>query len=331
MERRRLLVTGGSGFLGTNVVERFRSLGWETHNFDVDPPKASAHREAWTRVDILDRDRFIAETRSRQPEIVLHLAARTDLAEERNLAGYAANIEGVCNLVDAVRASGSVRRVIVASSQLVCRLGYRPKDNYDFQPSTLYGRSKVLTERIVHAAADGDSTWTIVRPTSLWGPWFGVPLRNLFLLVRRGRYVQAAGVTTWKQWGFVGNTVFQIERLIEAPVDSVHRKTFYLADYEPVELSDFVERVRRAFGARAVLRAPAPALWAAALLGDVAKRVGWSNPPLSTFRYRNIVTDEIQDVGPIRAISGPLPFTVDEGIAMTVRWLRDAEASRTSS
>lgn len=323
-------MTGGSGFLGTNILEHFRGLGWETLNFDVDPPKLRAHRDRWTQVDVLDRDRLVAETRRCQPEIVLHLAARTDLAEERNLAGYATNIDGVCNVVDAVRASGSVRRVIVASSQLVCRLGYRPRDEYDYQPTTLYGRSKVLTERIVHAAADGESTWTIVRPTSLWGPWFGVPLRNLFLLVKQGRYVQAAGVKTWKQWGFVGNTVVQVERLIDAPAENVHRKTFYLADYEPVELSDFVERVRRAFGARAIRRAPARGLRAAAVLGDVAKRVGWSSPPLTTFRYRNIVTDELQDLEPIRVITGPLPFSVDEGIAKTVAWLRHLESSRTT-
>ncbi|MFK9714751.1 NAD-dependent epimerase/dehydratase family protein, partial [Escherichia coli] len=83
------------------------------------------------------------------PDAVVHLAARIDLDEKTDLSGYTANIEGVENLVEAIRRTPSVRRVIWTSSQLVCRVGYVPTSDTDYKADTLYGKSKVRTEEIV--------------------------------------------------------------------------------------------------------------------------------------------------------------------------------------
>jgi nucleoside-diphosphate-sugar epimerase len=315
-----MLVTGGSGFIGTNLVEHFREAGWEVRSFDIAPPRKAEHQSLWTPMDILDRQRLVAETREFGPSVVLHFAARTDLRERRNLGGYASNIDGVCNLIDAVQLTKSVELVIVASSQLVCPLGYIPRDDYDYRPTTLYGQSKVLSERIVRVAAL-NAAWTIVRPTSVWGPWFDAPFRDLFRRIARGSYFHPAGHAVWKQWSFVGNTVFQIGKVVDAPRTKIDRKTFYLAEYEAVELYAFVDKVREALGARPIRKIPARALLAAALAGDIARKLGWQDPPLSSSRYRNIVQDETQDTEPIRDIAGPLPFSVGDGITLTVDWL----------
>lgn len=322
----RVLITGGSGFIGTNLVEHFHQDGWETYNFDVAPPRNAAHHRFWKQIDILDRSRLVREVRELGPSVVLHFAARTDLRERRNLGGYAANIDGVCNVIDAVREAASVERLVVASSQLVCPPGYVPRDDYDYRPTTPYGQSKVLTERIVRLAG-GTPTWTIVRPTSVWGPWFGAPFRNLFRLIARNSYIHPAGLTAWKAWNFVGNTVFEIQQILDAPPHKVAGKTLYLSDYEPTELSAFVERVRCALGSKPMRTMPDPVLRAVALAGDVATRLGWRDPPLSTFRYRNFIGNEAVDTDPIREIAGPLPFSVDDGIELTAGWLR-GERSR---
>jgi len=317
----RMLITGASGFIGTNLVEHYRKAGWEVRNFDIAPPRNAEHHDLWTPMDILDRQRLVAGSRDFAPSVVVHFAARTDLRERRNLGGYASNIEGVCNLIDAVRLSNSVERVIVASSQLVCPLGYVPQDDDDYRPTTLYGQSKALGERIVRLA-NLDAAWTIVRPTSVWGPWFDAPFRELFRRIARGSYVHPAGHVIWKQWSFVGNTVSQIGQVVDAPRSTVDRKTLYLAEYEPIELYAFVDKVREALGGRPIRTIPRRALRAAALMGDAARKLGWQDPPLSTFRYKNIVQNETQNTDPIRAIAGPLPFSVDEGIKLTVEWLR---------
>ena len=321
MTDRRVIVTGGSGFVGTNLVEYFSQQGWEIRNFDVAHPRNPDHLCYWTGVNILDKKRLIEETQKFQPTVFLHFAARTDLNERQNLAGYAANIEGVGNVIEAIQSTDSIQRAHFTSSQLVCALGYRPHDEYDYRPSTLYGQSKVLTERIIRAAENLGAVWTILRPTSLWGPWFDVPYKNFFIAIARNLYVHPGSICTLKQWGFVGNSVFQVHRLIEAPVEKVHKKTFYLADYEPVELRDFANKVQVALGAKPIRTVSPGLLKTAALLGDMGKKIGWATPPLTTFRYRNMITMETQDLSLMQEVTGPLPYSVDQGINTTVRWL----------
>ena len=65
--------------------------------------------------------------------------------DKAGIQGYAANIQGVENLVAAIRQTPSLSLCIFTSTQLVCRVGYVPKDDQDYQPNTLYGESKVLT------------------------------------------------------------------------------------------------------------------------------------------------------------------------------------------
>ena len=174
-------------------------------------------------------------------------------------------------------------------------------------------------------AEDLDITWTILRPTSLWGPWFGVPYKSFFSSIARNVYVHPAGVRTWKQWGFIGNSVYQVQRLLDAPCDQVGGKTFYLADYEAVELQQFADMVQAAVGARPIRSISLSVLRTIARLGDLGQKLGWQSPPLTSFRLRNMLTVETQDLGNLPSLIGPLPYSLQDGIAMTVSWLRDHE------
>lgn len=318
--RRTIVITGGSGFIGTNLVDHFTNAGWRVRNLDIAAPRNPEHMRYWTAVDLLDRDLLTAEIAAARPKAVLHFAARTDLDERAGLSGYRANVEGVANVVQALRGVRSVERVVFASTQLVASPDGPPDGDLDYRPTTTYGRSKALGEMIVRAA-DVAPAWTIVRPTSIWGPWCGTPFREFFTAVARGRYVQPAGMRVTKQWGYVGNACRQIECLLSADAADVNRRTFYLSDYDVVDLHDFANRVRHALGRPPVRLVPAQLLRLGAAMGDVAQRMGWDRPPLTSFRYRNLVRNERQELEPLRRLAGVLPFSVDDGIAATVAWL----------
>lgn len=317
-----IIITGGSGFIGTNLVEHFSEQGWQVMNLDIAPPRNPRHLHLWQKVDLLNRESLIRAIAQFAPTYLLHFAARTDLKERQNLAGYAANIEGVCNIIDAIRETPSLRRVIFASSQLVCQLGYSPRHEWDYCPTTLYGTSKMIGERIVRTADEIGSVWCIVRPTSLWGPWFDVPYKNFFTVIARNLYVHPGQARTRKQWGFIGNTVYQVEKLLKAPEKEIHKRLFYLADFEPLELRRFADMVQQAFGSSPIHTAPSGLLRLAARAGDLLQRFGWKNPPLTSFRLLNMITDELCDTTPLQAIAGNLPYTTEQGIEMTVKWMR---------
>jgi nucleoside-diphosphate-sugar epimerase len=318
---RTVIVTGGSGFVGTNLVEAFQSNGWRVWNLDLAPPRNPAHAGLWNKIDICDKSSMLRLFLSKRPDTVIHCAARTDLRERENLDGYRTNIDGICSLIDVLRAVGFVRRGIFFSTQLVCALGYHPSNPEDYAPSTMYGRSKVVMEKIIRSARDFLPVWTIVRPTSLWGPWFEEPYRDFFSVIRSGLYVHPEGIRTRKQWGYIGNAVFQIQSLIRAPARSIHEKTFFLADYTPIELSEFADKVAAAFGSPMVRKVPLWMLAAVGLVGEKLETFGLPHPPLTRFRLENILAEELHDLSPLRKITGRLPFSVEEGLQETVRWL----------
>src|ERR1700733_9627266 len=134
----KVLVTGSSGFIGQALVRRLKAAGWDVAGLDKGAGAPSKYL-----CDILDAARLTESVREYSPDALVHLAARTDLDEKTTLAGYAANIDGVQNLIAAVRSTPSIKRVIWTSSQLVCRVGYVPRDDTDYAADTLYGLSKI--------------------------------------------------------------------------------------------------------------------------------------------------------------------------------------------
>ena len=57
---------------------------------------------------------------------------------------------------------GTVQKAVFASSMYVCEPGYMPKDFEDYAPHTLYGESKVETERRIKKA-NPSYTWSIIK------------------------------------------------------------------------------------------------------------------------------------------------------------------------
>ena len=321
----RILVTGGSGFIGTNMMQHWIDRGVEVRNVDSKPPLNPKHQSLWTHADIREKEAYTSAVKDFRPDCLLHLAARADL-NGQTAADYDANTIGVENTVLAAKAGG-VPRVLFVSTQLVCTPGYQPKTDDDYCPPNLYGESKVIGEQIVRTMAGDAFTWVLLRPTSIWGPWFNEPYRDFFLRVRRGGYVQAKGVRVAKSFGYVGNTVQQLAALSACPAESIHRRVLYVADYEPVVVSEWANMIQREWGAAPIKEVPLGVLQIAAKAGDALKRLGWKSPPLTSYRLRNLLTSSPQDMEPLRTVCGLMPYSQGEGTRLTVEWLRGQEQS----
>lgn len=320
--KNRIVVTGGSGFIGTNLVEHLRVKGHDVLSIDNSAPRNIAHIPHWRKVDFLDKALLTKVLSDFDPTTVFHLGARTDL-NGGEIAAYRANVGGVENMVQALKTLRNLERVVFASSMLVCRLGYLPKNDDDYCPNTVYGASKVEGEQIVRR--EQDLPWIIVRPTSLWGPWFDVPYRSFFDAIKGGWYLHPRGLKVYRSYGFVLNSVFQLEELISAPSIDVNHKIFYLADDQPIELGHWANLIQHTFGCRRVRQVPLGLLKLAARTGDLLKLLGWPNPPLTSFRLNNLTTDAVFDTACLPPIKEQLPYKIEEATRLTVDWMLEGE------
>lgn len=317
----KVLVTGSSGFIGQALVRRLRAEHCEVVGLDKVPAGTTD-----IVCDILDAEGLAKAVTGAAPDAVVHLAARIDLDEKTDLSGYTANIEGVENLVEAVRQTPSVRRAIWTSSQLVCRVGYVPTSDTDYKADTLYGKSKVRTEEIVRGADGAGREWCLARPTTVWGPGMSAHYQRFLRMIERGHYFHVGQGPLWKSYSYIENIAFQYWRLLSVPAGQIHRRTFYLADYTPIDLIAWSDAFQRAFGSRPIPHLPSSVAWTLAHCGDAVNAIGLKRFPFNSFRLNNVLTQYQFDLAPTAAVCGPLPYDMEQGVAATVAWLRNISA-----
>lgn len=317
---KKILITGGSGFIGTNLIENLlASKQYTILNLDIVPPKVQDHMAIWHNTDIRDNEALSKAIFLFKPELVVHLAARTDL-NGKTIEEYDANTTGVSNLLNALKETPSLQRAVFASSMYVCEPGYQPKDFEDYAPHTIYGESKVLTEKIIKQENPTEYTWSIIRPTSIWGPWFGEPYANFFHIVLGKKYFHLGEKACTKTYGYIDNTVYQILSLVNAPVEKVHKKVFYLGDWPAYNISEWADEIADYIGIK-IPRIPFFLFRIAGWGGDALKGVGIKFP-MTSFRLKNMTTNNVHDLTPIKEVAPNLPVSRKEGVRITIDWIR---------
>jgi nucleoside-diphosphate-sugar epimerase len=179
----KVLVTGATGFIGSQLVERLVADGRDVTAPARGEEKARFVSELGATPVIGDlHDRAVLESAVDGADLVVHLAG---LVKARGEAEFLrVNREGTRVLVDVARRAGNVRFVLVSSLAAAgpSSPGRRRMADEPGQPVTAYGRSKLAAEEVVRSSG---LPWTIVRPPMVYGPR-DVEVFKLFKVVRRG-------------------------------------------------------------------------------------------------------------------------------------------------
>ena len=317
----KILLTGASGFIGTNLLEDLLKKGYEVKNLDWNEPKITARKNLWENINITNYDEFEKAVISFNPDYIVHLAARTDL-DGKTLEDYEQNITGVENLMKIIHKLPKLKKFIITSSKFVTRNGYQIKNQRDYCPHTKYGESKVETEtRVWNDIPDCD--WCIIRPTSIWGPWFGVPYRNFFDMVIRRMYFHIGHIKCHKTYGYIGNAIYQIEHLLFNETKDVNNKVFYIGDEPPYEINEWADEIAAALG----FKIPTMPVWFVKCLAKFGDFLGFFHIhfPMQSFRFTNMTNDGINDMSNTYKIAPEMPYTRLEGVMETIAWINKYE------
>ena len=260
----RVLVTGGSGFVGANLVTELLNRGCEVRSFDRVPSPLPAHpRLEVFQGDITEIDDVAFAVGG--VDTVIHTAAIIDLmggasvTEEYRRRSFAVNVTGTQNLVRAAQKAGVQRFVYTASNSVVMG-GQRISDGDETLPYTerfndLYTETKVVAEKFVlgqNGGDDGTGMLTCsVRPSGIWGRGDQTMFRKVFESVLAGHVkVLVGGKNVKLDNSYVHNLVhgFILAAQHLVPGGTAPGQAYFINDGEPINMFEFTRPVVEACG-----------------------------------------------------------------------------------
>jgi dTDP-glucose 4,6-dehydratase len=316
--RKRVLVTGGAGFISSTFVRHLlAATDYEVVTLDALTYAGNLENLA----DVIAHERLsFVHGDIRDPALVKQLVAEVDVivnaaAEshvEKSITDGASefvttNVEGTQILLDAIRETPVERFILISSSEVYGTAEYAPMDErHPIEPRSPYAATKAGADRLVY------SYWctyglpvTIVRPFNNYGPRQHpekvIPRFITQALQDEPLTIHGDGHAS-RDWLYVEDDAEAIEAIIEAPIETVAGETINVATGIDISVSDIADLVLDQLGKPRELKVHVPER-----LGQVDRHIG--------------STDKAE-----RLVGWRAETSFADGLERTVSWYRDNEA-----
>ena len=277
-----VFVTGGSGFIGTHLLERLEERG-DTVNALARSDGSARTVEACGATAVRGNlgDMEAMKEGMQDCDVVFHLAAKADRWGPRD-AFFDVNVRGTENILEAAR-EANVKTFVHTSTEAVLSDG-NPLHNvdetepYPDNPIPRYPETKGEAERRVVAANDEELTTVAVRPRFVWGPRDETLLPEFVEAIESGQFV-------WFDGGRYPTSTSHVYNVVEGHILAAENgeggEVYFVADDGTVEFREFITELVRTRGVEPPDRSVPSWLAkpAASVLGTVWSTLGRPNPP----------------------------------------------------
>jgi nucleoside-diphosphate-sugar epimerase len=330
----RVLVTGGTGFIGRALVERLIERGDRVvvlargaSGTDL-PAGAELHRG-----DVADMSSVGSAARG--CGLVFHVAAKAGIAGPA--AAYRrSNVEGTRNVLEACRRHAVPRLVLTSTPAVVFdgrdMEGTDESAPYPARYEAAYPATKAEAERMVLAASGPALATVALRPHLVFGPGDRHLVPRILDRARAGTLALVGDGSNRVDATYVDNAVdahlAAADRL--APGAPCAGRAYFVSNGEPLPIRDLLARILAAAGLPPPARSVSPraAWWAGLALEKAHAWLGVRGEPRMTrFLARELSTAHWFDLSAAKRDLGWEPrVRIDEGMERLARWLRGGGA-----
>jgi dihydroflavonol-4-reductase len=321
----RLLVTGGTGFIGSHLAEEGRRRGAGVVVLGLtDRPEEKANAELLSRmgVEVLSGSITDAELSRRlvhRATHIFHLAVAMREGGKSDEFFESINLDGTRYLLEAA-STQRVQRFVYCST--IGIYGHRApgitREDSPLAPGNIYERTKVSAERLVRDFAEKCALPAVVlRPADVYGPR-DHRLLKLFKGVSRGRFPLFGSGEGRRHMVYVEDVVSAFFKACER--DEAVGHGLIVAGPEACTLRELLDEITRATGSnRYGVRLPlAPMLGLAAVVEDACAALG-IDPPIYRRRMDFFHSDSEFDISRARRVLDWEPRVgLREGIRRTL-------------
>ena len=321
-----VLVTGGTGFLGTSLARRLLADGARVRVLARSPAKAEPLAKMGAEIVPGDINDQPAVSRAADgAQVVYHLAGPLLVpgipAEEYGRT----HVAGTKLLLDCCEQQPGLERIVHCSTTGVLGVtGDRPAAEESlFRPTNAYEWAKAAAEAAVRARWGPGFPAVIVRPGLVYGPG-DIHLLPFFQSILRHRFRPIGRREAWLH-------PIYIDDMTEALVRCGRRRAaigecFHIAGRKPVAIGDLARQIAEAEGTRLPPgRIPVAAAWAVAALGDRLPAALGQRLPLTRSRFEFLTHSRMYDVSKAERLLGfAAPTDLPTGLARTVAWYRQS-------
>ncbi|GED29375.1 NAD-dependent epimerase/dehydratase family protein [Brevibacillus centrosporus] len=326
---KRVLVTGGTGFLGQKLATRLQDNG---HLVTVIGRNEIAGRYltdrgiAFVQADITDREAIRHACKGQ--EIVFHAAAfsspwgkYTDM--------YATNVEGTIHTIEGCKAHGVERLVHVSTPSIYFdfedRLDIKESAPLPRRFANSYAQTKYLAELEIEKAFQGGLATITIRPRGLFGPGDNAVLPRLIRANEEKFVPLVNGGKATIDLTYVENVVDALLLCMDSPTRTLGR-AFNITNGEPVTMIDVLREVFQRLGMplRAKQISYREAYAAAWMLELASKTVlGYREPVLTRYSVGVLAKSQTLDISRAKDELGYQPrVSMQEGIELFTKWWR---------
>jgi nucleoside-diphosphate-sugar epimerase len=324
----KVLVTGGSGLLGSHVAELLSEQGHQVRAL-VRRSSNRDHLRGLANVEFVEGSIEQADRVADAVDGVDAIVHCAGLVKARSTDEFfSVNVGGTSNLVQAARAAAlrpSFKRFVHVSSLEACGPSQdgSPVPADQESPVTAYGRSKLAAEKVV-LSAKAEVPSTILRPGAIYGPRDGEILQA-FKAIKRGLLPLIDEGRAMGMWVYATDCAAACVRAIDAETPS---GSIYFVDdgCGPLSQRKMLADAERALGRHALVRKslPVPLLMAVARGLEVAGRLA-NRPVMLTREKANMLLQHwvCSSEATRKDLQWEPKVSWSEGVELAVRWYRN--------